>query len=214
MLNGLKINEIFYSIQGESTWLGLPTIFIRLTGCPLRCNYCDTSYAFYQGKRQTLEIIIETIKQYPCKRVCISGGEPLSQSTVLVLMQSLCDLNYSVSIETSGALAIDKIDKRVMVVMDLKTPESGEVERNLLDNLAYLKAGDQVKIVICSQADFIWATTMINQYTLPVGCEWLLSPMTPGVDPAALAQWLLDSGVNARMQLQLHKVIWDDAKGK
>jgi 7-carboxy-7-deazaguanine synthase len=212
----LKINEIFYSIQGESVFVGLPTVFVRLSGCPLRCVYCDTSYAFYDGKRMGIDLIVKKIASFPAKRVCITGGEPLAQPLVLSLMQELCDLGYNVSVETSGALSVAKIDDRVSVVLDLKTPASGEVEKNLWENLSYLKPIDQVKIVICDREDFVWAENVIRTNSIPQGCEWMLSPVTPGLDAKLLAEWILAANpfLPVRLQIQLHKYLWDDSHGR
>ena len=212
----LKINEIFYSIQGESVFVGLPTVFVRLSGCPLRCVYCDTSYAFYDGKRISIDLIIKKIESFPAKRVCVTGGEPLAQPLVLSLLQELCDLGYNVSVETSGALSIAKIDDRVSVVLDLKTPASGEVEKNLWENLSYLKPIDQVKMVICDREDFVWAENVIRTNSIPQGCEWMLSPVTPGLDAKLLAEWILAANpfLPVRLQIQLHKYLWDDSPGR
>ena len=215
MSHSLRINEIFYSIQGEARFVGLPTIFVRLTGCPLRCHYCDTAYAFHAGKRLSFSEIFSTLAQFPCQRVCVTGGEPLAQPAVLTFMHQLCESGYAVSIETSGALDIQKIDSRVCVTLDLKTPGSGEAARNLWSNLSHLKALDQVKLVITDREDFDWACQHIQQHALPSGCEWLLSPMTPGLDARVLAEWLLQAGLpeNVRLQVQLHKQLWHDAAG-
>jgi len=214
--NQLKVNEIFYSLQGESVNSGLATVFVRLSGCPLRCNYCDTSYAFYKGKRFSIAEIISAVADFPAKRVCITGGEPLAQPLVILLMQQLCDLDYQVSLETSGALDISQVDSRVFVVLDLKTPTSGEVDKNLWSNLAVLRKNSQVKMVVCNRLDFDWAVGIIRKYSLIEGSEWLLSPMTPGLEPADLAEWLLACRpyLPARMQIQLHKVLWNDVAGK
>ena len=210
----LKINEIFYSIQGESTRTGLPTIFVRLSGCPLRCTYCDTAYAFYSGERRYIEEIIETISQFPCQTICVTGGEPLAQEAVHLLMQRLCDLAYQVSIETSGALDIGMVDPRVMIVMDLKTPSSGEVDRNDWTNLKKLKPQDQIKTVILNETDFKWYCDVMQKHTVPKGVEWLVSPVTPGLVPSVLAQWVLEQALPVRLQVQLHKTLWGDTQGR
>ena len=213
MIDTLKINEIFYSIQGESTASGLPTVFVRLTGCPLRCQYCDTAYAFHEGQRQSLDTLLTTLQHFPCKTVCITGGEPLAQPAVLPLMKTLCDVGYRVSIETSGALDISPIDPRVVIVMDIKTPASGEVSKNRWENLKHLTPPDQVKAVICDRSDFDWICDQIKRHALPTGCEWLLSPMTPGLAPTDLANWILEQALPVRFQTQLHKTLWGDTPG-
>ncbi|MFZ4076354.1 MAG: 7-carboxy-7-deazaguanine synthase QueE [Legionellaceae bacterium] len=212
-LSSLRITEIFYSLQGESTYVGLPTVFIRLTGCPLRCDYCDTAYAFTGGKKISLENIMDQVKTYSCKTVCITGGEPLSQPGVHTLMKHLCDEGYRVSIETSGALSIKAIDQRIMIVMDLKTPASKESSKNDLSNLAYLKPSDQIKFVLCNRDDYEWACTMITTYRLTDQCEVLFSPSYETLNPTTLAQWILQDNLCVRFQLQLHKILWNDAQG-
>lgn len=209
----LRITEIFYSLQGESVTVGLPTVFIRLTGCPLRCQYCDTTYAFQGGKIMSVENILSHLEQYQCKRICITGGEPLVQPACLTLLERLCDLGYAVSLETSGALSIDKVDSRVMIVMDLKTPDSTEQDKNLLSNLTYIKQTDQIKFVLCSRSDYVWACQMIKQYQLTEQTQVLFSPSYGQLDPKLLAEWILQDQLTIRFQIQLHKLLWNDAPG-
>lgn len=221
---GLKLTEIFYSLQGEALASGLPTIFIRLTGCPLRCTYCDTTYSFTGGERHSLDDIITHISQYPCQRVCITGGEPLAQPNAIALMQRLLSLGYEISLETAGALSVKDVPIAVSKVMDLKTPSSAEVDKNLWENLEYLTPHDQIKIVIADRTDYDWAVAKLKQYQLDkkVGTVWF-SPMfniqgahkgdVPNL-AVQLAEWILADALPVRFQLQLHKIIWADAKGK
>ncbi len=210
----LKITEIFYSIQGESLSTGQPTVFVRLTGCPLRCTYCDTAYAFHGGERQTFESILSTIQSYPSHWVTITGGEPLAQPPVKDLMRMLCDQSYHVSLETSGAIDVKDVDPRVVKVMDIKLPGSGENHRHLTDNYAYLQPHDQIKCVIANREDYEWARDHIQSHPLLQQSTILFSPCTPGLDCKALATWILEDGLNVRLQIQLHKFIWEDARGK
>ena len=225
---GLRLTEIFYSLQGEALTSGLPTIFVRLTGCPLRCVYCDTEYAFTGGERQSLDTIIDTIKSYPCKRICLTGGEPLAQPNAIALMKRLLSDGYEISLETAGALSVQNVPPAVSKVMDLKTPSSGEVDKNLWSNLDHLTDNDQIKFVIMNRTDYNWAKDILIQYKLNeiVSTVWF-SPMfnvaddvdediTPDVPVLALelAEWLLADALPVRFQLQLHKIIWADAKGK
>lgn len=225
---GLRLTEIFYSLQGEALTSGLPTIFVRLTGCPLRCVYCDTEYAFTGGERQSLETIIETIKSYPCKRICLTGGEPLAQPNAIELMQRLLSDGYEISLETAGALTVANVPKAVSKVMDLKTPSSGEVDKNLWSNLDHLTQHDQIKFVIMNREDYDWAKSKLSEHKLNelVDTVWF-SPMfnvaeeideavSPDVPVLAreLAEWMLADALPVRFQLQLHKIIWADAKGK
>ena len=210
----LRITEIFHSLQGESNKIGLPTVFIRLTGCPLRCQYCDTAYAFKGGKIFTIEEIITKTKSFNCKDICITGGEPLSQPNCLKLMRALCDLDLKVSIETSGALDITNIDPRVHIVMDLKTPGSKEEHRNLWSNLKKLKATDEIKFVICNRDDYNWACACIKNYNLTTNTNILFSPSAEELHPTTLAQWILDDKLSVRFQIQLHKFLWSNAKGR
>ncbi len=231
---GLRLTEIFYSLQGEAATSGLPTVFIRLTGCPLRCVYCDTVYAFEGGTRHSLEDILAQVSTFkPVSSVCVTGGEPLAQPNCLPLLTLLCDAGFKVSLETSGALHIGLVDKRVSIVMDLKTPSSGEMQRNLPDNIPLLRPKDQLKFVIMNRADFDWACTMLSQWNLAerVGVVWF-SPMfnlpetQPAINPASsmcspalptlahdVAEWILTAHLPVRLQLQLHKLLWHDAAG-
>ena len=211
----LRINEMFYSLQGESSFVGLPTVFIRLTGCPLRCNYCDTTYAFKSGDLKSISDIKSYVKLHNAKHITITGGEPLSQKNVLYLMKLLCNENYIVSIETSGALDISQIDNRVIIVMDIKTPDSGESHRNLLANINYLdNKKDEVKFVICSYKDYLWSKDFIREYNLTDKASVLFSPCFDRVNPTDLADWILKDNLNVRFQFQLHKFLWGDQAGK
>ena len=220
---GLRITEIFYSLQGEANTSGLPTVFIRLTGCPLRCTYCDTTYSFEGGERQSLDQIIQTTLDFKTPYVCVTGGEPLAQPNALPLMQRLADLGCEVSLETSGALDVSKVDPRVSKVLDLKTPTSGEVARNLLSNLDHLTQHDQIKFVIMNRDDYDWSKQILADYQLDkkVATVWF-SPMFNVEERQAnvptlaadLAEWILADALPVRFQLQLHKIIWADAKGK
>ncbi|MCG6937441.1 MAG: 7-carboxy-7-deazaguanine synthase QueE [Gammaproteobacteria bacterium] len=209
----LKITEIFYSLQGESRSSGLPTVFIRLTGCPLRCHYCDTAYAFSGGEWMDVETVVNEVKKYNTSFVTVTGGEPLAQKNCLVLLKYLCELGYRVSLETSGAIAIDEVDKRVVKVVDIKTPASGEDSRNRFDNLSYISADDQIKFVICDENDYIWSRRLIDKYRLENRCEVLFSPAYKQMDAARLADWVLRDQLNVRFQIQLHKYLWGDIPG-
>lgn len=210
----LKITEIFYSLQGESNTVGLPTVFVRLTGCPLRCGYCDSEYAFYGGERLSLDEILAKVASFNPRYICVTGGEPLAQRECLTLLGALCDAGYSVSLETSGALPVDDVDPRVVKVMDLKTPGSGEVGRNRWENIPLLSRQDQVKFVICSREDYEWARFKVDEHQL-VGrvAEVLFSPSFGQVTPLSLAEWILADNLRVRFQLQLHKLLWNDAPG-
>ncbi len=206
----LRISEIFYSIQGESALVGWPTVFIRLTGCPLRCHYCDTTHAFKGGERLSLTEILTKVKAYPARYITVTGGEPLAQPQCIALLTLLCDEGYLVSLETSGALDIEPVDSRVMTILDLKTPSSGECEKNLYSNIPFLKVTDQIKFVVETRADFDWACDTIRQYQLEKCCELLFSPVWEKLAPGLLADWLLESGIHARLQVQLHKILWGE----
>ena len=213
MTPSLRITELFYSIQGESNTSGYPTVFVRLTGCPLRCQYCDTAYAFQGGKMVKIDSILEQVATYQTAYVCITGGEPLAQPNCIPLLQRLCDANYTVSIETSGAIDISEVDPRVLIVMDIKTPGSGEVSRNLWANIPLLKKQDQIKFVICDRDDYIWACDMIKKYQLTEKAHVLFSTSWEQLNPTELANWILSDQLSVRFQLQLHKILWADAKG-
>lgn len=213
MEDSLRITEIFYSLQGESLLSGLPTVFVRLTGCPLRCNYCDTEYAFSGGERMSLDEICQQIATFECRQVCVTGGEPLSQGPCFDLLKRLCDIGYQVSLETSGAIAIDDVDPRVIKVMDIKTPNSGEMIRNRMANLQFLNHRDQLKFVICNQRDYEWAVAQLREQQLDSYCAVIFSPSFSEQDPAELAEWILRDRLNVRMQLQLHKLLWGDRRG-
>jgi 7-carboxy-7-deazaguanine synthase len=210
----LKITEIFYSLQGEARTVGLPTVFVRLTGCPLRCRYCDSEYAFYGGERLTLDTICEKVATFRPRYVCVTGGEPLAQPGCLPLLTRLCDAGYDVSLETSGAMPVQKVDARVARVIDLKTPASGEVSRNLWSNMGLLGARDQVKFVICDRADYEWARFKLDEYQLVERAgEVLFSPSHGQVSPRQLADWILEDNLPVRFQIQLHKTLWGDSPG-
>lgn len=211
--NQLRITEIFHSLQGESVTTGLPTVFVRLTGCPLRCQYCDTAYAFSGGETKTIDEIVQQVASYECAHVCVTGGEPLAQPGCINLLTQLCDSGYSVSLETSGARDISLVDKRVMIVMDLKTPDSAEVDKNLLNNIVYLKPSDQIKFVLCSRADYDWACRMIIQHRLVERAHILFSPSWNQLNPTLLADWIIQDKLPVRFQIQLHKILWNDAPG-
>lgn len=211
----LRITEIFYSLQGESRTAGRPTVFVRLTGCPLRCQYCDTAYAFDGGEIIGIDEIKSQIKLYACDYVTITGGEPLGQVNCLELMAILCEAGYQVSLETSGAMPIEKVDKRVSVVMDLKTPGSSECDKNRYENISFLKTIDQLKFVICDEKDYQWSKAKIDQFDLTNKVEEILfSPSHEQLDPVNLAEWILRDRLKVRMQLQLHKQIWGAEQGR
>ena len=210
----LRISEIFYSLQGETTRVGIPTTFIRLTGCPLRCAYCDTSYAFSGGNNMMLDEIMQTTKTHPTRYVCVTGGEPLAQKNCATLLKSLCDTGYSVSLETSGALDISAVDERVVKVLDIKTPASGEASKNLWGNLAHLTAHDEVKFVLCDEADYVWAKQVLHEHRLPEKCVVLFSPAQGQLEARDLAEWILRDGLQVRLQVQLHKLLWGNQQGK
>ena len=210
----LLVNEIFHSLQGEADAVGFPTVFVRLTGCPLRCRYCDTEYAFHAGERTDIDAVLGEVASYGTRHVCVTGGEPLAQPTCLALLTALCDAGYRVSLETSGALDISGVDARVATVLDVKTPGSGEERRNRLENLALLKAIDQVKFVITSREDYDWSRRFVQQHALGGRCQVLFSPSFNDLAPATLADWILADRLQVRFQLQLHKILWGDVPGK
>jgi 7-carboxy-7-deazaguanine synthase len=212
--NQLKITEIFHSIQGESTLVGLPTVFVRLTGCPLRCTWCDTEYAFAGGEWLEIDAIVEQIKQYGTPYVCVTGGEPLAQKRCLNLLNKLIDNGFTVSLETSGAISLVNVNDKVITIMDLKAPGSGEEQKNIYENINYLDAKDQVKFVLKDRVDYHWCQDIIKRYNLIDKCEVLLSPVADVLNPSDLAQWILDDKLLVRMQLQLHKILWNDAQGR
>ncbi|HHJ15340.1 MAG TPA: 7-carboxy-7-deazaguanine synthase QueE [Gammaproteobacteria bacterium] len=209
----LRITEIFLSLQGESSTAGLPTVFVRLTGCPLRCHYCDTGYAFRGGEYLPHSAVLAQVAAYGVQHVTVTGGEPLAQAACLPLLSALCDAGYRVSLETCGALDVSQVDARVMKVIDLKTPGSGEMEKNLYSNLDYLAASDQVKFVICDRADYEWARDMLAEHRLAGRCELLFSPSAGQQDATRLAEWILEDRLPVRFQLQLHKILWGDEAG-
>ncbi|OGV26562.1 MAG: 7-carboxy-7-deazaguanine synthase QueE [Legionellales bacterium RIFCSPHIGHO2_12_FULL_37_14] len=210
----VRLTEIFYSIQGESLFSGCPTVFVRLTGCPLRCQYCDTAYAFTGGKLHSIAGILSLVDAYQPKYVCVTGGEPLAQKSCLPLLKALCDKYPYVSLETSGALSIENVDSRVNIVMDIKTPGSLESAKNLTANLSYLKPTDQIKFVLCNRADYAFAKDYIALNNLSQKCELLFSPSWHDLDPAHLAEWILQDKLAVRLQMQLHKVLWNDEPGR
>lgn len=210
----LRLTEIFHSLQGEAARVGLPTVFIRLTGCPLRCTWCDTTYSFTGGSAWEIADILAEVARHPTRHVCVTGGEPLAQKECSALLQALCDAGYDVCLETSGALDISTIDPRVARIMDLKAPASGECERNLWSNLRHLKAGDEIKIIIADRADYDWACQQLTQHRLADLCPVLLSPAQGSQDARQLAEWILQDGLPVRLQLQLHKLLWGNMQGK
>lgn len=220
----LKVSEIFFSLQGEASRVGLPTVFARLSGCPLRCAWCDTRYAFSGGETMTVDAVLEKITAFPTRHVCVTGGEPLAQKECLELLTRLCDQGYDVCLETSGALDLRPVDTRVSCIVDLKTPSSGEMERNfalLSDGGRTLKAKDEIKVVVASRADYDWAKSRLSEHQLLQRCSVLFSPVCategydgPSLSPRELAEWILADGLNARFQIQLHKMIWGNMPGK
>ena len=210
----LRITEIFHSLQGETSTTGLPTVFVRLTGCPLRCGYCDTAYAFDGGAKMTLSEIMRTVQNYGARHVTVTGGEPLAQPQCIDLLRQLCDAGYRVSLETSGAMPIGDVDSRVIKIVDLKTPGSGEVGRNLYENIPLLLPHDEVKFVICDRQDYDWCCMKVDDLRLADQvAEVLFSPSQGELAPKQLAEWILQDGLNVRMQLQTHKYIWGDQPG-
>lgn len=214
IVSALRITEIFYSLQGESNTVGLPTVFIRLTGCPLRCVYCDTTYAFTGGKKIEISEIIAQVEQYGTKYITLTGGEPLAQPACLELTTQLLDNGFMVSLETSGAIDVSGVDPRAVKVMDLKTPSSGELSKNLYNNVNHLNYKDQVKFVIGNDEDYNWSKAALTEYELPGRCEILFSPVMGKQNPVELAEKILQDRLPVRFQIQLHKLLWDDARGK
>lgn len=210
----LRVTEIFYSLQGESRTVGKPTVFIRLTGCPLRCGYCDTTYAFQGGEWKTLDVILDEVAGYNASYVTVTGGEPLAQKQCVNLLASLCDAGYEVSLETSGAMDVSAVDRRVSKVMDLKTPGSGEESKNRYENIEHLTSNDQVKFVICDRNDYDWAVDKLTSYKLAEKCEVLFSPVHGTLEPSQLAEWVIEDNLPVRFQLQLHKYLWGDEQGR
>ncbi|MDF9393816.1 MULTISPECIES: 7-carboxy-7-deazaguanine synthase QueE [Methylococcus] len=210
----VRITEIFFSLQGETRTVGLPTVFVRLTGCPLRCCYCDTAYAFSGGERMSIAEIVERVARYGARHVTVTGGEPLAQKACLPLLTALCDEGYQVSLETGGAHDISAVDPRVVRVVDMKTPGSGEVSRNLYANVDALRQGDQVKFVITDRPDYDWAVARLDEHRLAERCEILFSPVAGALDPVELAEWILMDRLPVRFQLQLHKLLWGDTPGR
>lgn len=208
------MTEIFHSLQGETSRVGLPTVFIRLTGCPLRCRWCDTPYSFQGGEAIELSDVLARVAAFDTPTVCVTGGEPLAQKNTLSLLTALCDAGYSVSLETSGALDISQVDSRVARIVDIKPPGSGEMARNRWENLAHLIPNDEIKFVLADRADYEWARDVIQQYVLAQRCPVLMSPVQGELDPALLADWILQDRLPVRMQLQLHKILWGNVAGK
>ena len=208
----LNITEIFYSLQGEAKEVGIPTVFVRLTGCPLRCNYCDTAYAFKGNNPLSIQHILDEVAQYNAQYVCVTGGEPMAQSNCLKLLDSLIDSGYNVSMETSGSIDITPVNSKVSIVMDIKTPSSTEEHQNRYENLPILKRKDQLKFVIASRSDFDWCTEILDNHE--VESEILFSPVYESLKPAELADWILEQKLNVRLQVQLHKILWGDQKGR
>jgi len=210
----VRITEIFLSLQGEADSVGWPTIFVRLTGCPLRCHYCDTAYAFKGGERMSVDTVDARVAEYAVDHVTVTGGEPLAQPGCLDLLERLCDQGYSVSLETSGAMDISPVDPRVVKVVDIKTPGSGEMQRNRWDNLEHLQPTDQIKFVICDEADYQWARARVREYRLAERCQVLFSPSYAQLAPRTLADWIVTDRLPVRFQIQLHKILWGDEPGR
>ena len=209
----LKINEIFFSLQGESSYIGIPTIFIRLTGCPMRCSYCDTAYAFHDGKNMTIQDIFEEISQYKTKYVTVTGGEPLAQKPCWSLLSQLCDKGYNVSLETGGGISIEGIDKRAKIILDVKTPDSGESKNNNKTNISMIEKKDEIKFVISSKEDYEWAKGLIEEQHLIEKAPIIFSPAYENLSYKNLSEWILEDNLEVRFQVQLHKIIWGEKKG-
>ena len=209
----LRVTEIFYLLQGETSRTGLPTVFVRLTGCPLRCGYCDTAYAFHGGESLTLDEILSRVAAHGARYVTLTGGEPLAQKQAPLLLQRLADAGYSVSLETSGALDVSAVDPRISKILDLKTPGSGECERNLWSNLAHLTPHDEIKFVLCDEAAYQWACEQIGKHRLAASCPLLMSPVHGKLEPRQLAEWILRDRLPVRLQVQLHKLLWGEKPG-
>jgi len=210
----LRVSEIFHSLQGEARDVGRPTVFVRLTGCPLRCTWCDTAYAFHGGEWRDIDAIVDEVKGYGAQHVCVTGGEPLAQKRCLDLLAALCDAGFSVSLETSGALDVSAVDARVVKVVDLKAPGSGEVARNLWSNLDAVDAKDQIKFVLADRADYDWARAAMDEHRIASRCDVLFSPVYGKLAPRDLAEWILADRLPVRMQLQLHKILWGEEPGR
>jgi len=210
----LRLTEIFFSLQGEASRVGLPTVFVRLTGCPLRCTWCDTTYSFTGGEASDIAAVLAEVGKYPARQVCVTGGEPLAQKDCLPLLTALCDAGYDVSLETSGALDIAPVDPRVSRIMDLKAPDSGECAKNRWENLPFLNTRDEIKIIIASRHDYEWARDQLRERRLDSFCPVLLSPAQGLIEPLQLAEWILADGLNVRFQMQLHKLLWGNIQGK
>lgn len=212
--SSLRITEVFHSLQGEARSSGIPTVFVRLTGCPLRCHYCDSAYAFHGGERRSFENLLEEVASFQANYICVTGGEPLAQPEVLPFLGLLCDMGYQVSLETGGAMDISTVDERVSIVMDLKTPASGEVQRNLYSNLDYIKPKDQLKFVICDRGDYEWSCFKLDEYALTTKtADIWFSPSWGQIEARELANWILADRLKVRLQLQLHKHLWGDKPG-
>jgi len=210
----LRVTEIFASVQGEASRIGLPTVFVRLTGCPLRCRWCDTEYAFQGGHTRSIDEVVAEVASHGLRQVCVTGGEPLAQKQCLPLLTALCDAGYDVSLETSGALDVSQVDPRVSRIMDLKAPGSAEVDKNRWDNLALLGRKDEIKIVIADEADYHWASEQLTRHKLAERCDVLFSPVAGELAPATLAEWIVRDRLPVRFQMQLHKILWADARGR
>lgn len=210
----LRVTEIFASVQGEATRIGLPTVFVRLTGCPLRCRWCDTEYAFQGGTTRTIDEVLAEVASHGLQQVCVTGGEPLAQKQCLPLLTALCDAGYDVSLETSGALDVSEVDARVSRIVDLKAPGSAELDKNRWDNLPLLGQRDEVKIVIADEADYRWASEQVMTHKLAERCNVLFSPVAGELAPATLAEWIVRDHLPVRFQMQLHKILWADARGR